>query len=283
MAKITENAVLFRKSDHSQQLFADKVDKDGNAIPFKAPKGTKRIMRLTTSKDPFDGKPFDVVPLEDAFTPDISTLPGVLKWIEGFNNLPCQPRSGYDSFVNDHGPTNPTSPNRFSPRGTLRCVLAYMQALFLKVAEGGEDWEDAQLMLMLIPQYATVAGEKVKDLVKKHEADRLKALAEAKAKELGDDIDPEDLRAFLAERKARKEAASQAALAAIGATDTGTIAEPVAQAIIPHTEVTVEALEDGEEEIEGGEVSEEVPELVAEVVTTPVVAPARKGRNRKDL
>jgi hypothetical protein len=179
--KITENIVLYLTGTDTQ-VFADKVPGEGDK---------KKTIVLKTG----DGK---VVKLEDCERPDVSTVDGVQRWLKGFNNLPCAPRSGYDSFVNGEGPTNPRSPTKFSPLSTFRIITVYLQALHMKVAGGGQTGEDATKYLALIGEYNKVAGTSAAEALAKLK----EAAVVGKAKEL--EIDPEDLKAYLADRAAKR-------------------------------------------------------------------------------
>jgi hypothetical protein len=190
----------------------------------------------------------NVYNLADCERPDLTSIDGVLRFLNGFNSLPCAPRSGYDSFVNGEGPTNPKSPTKFDAAGTFRIVTAYLQALYMKVAEGGQKGEDAQKYLALLPQYMTVAAENAAVALSQIKEQAVKV----KAKEL--DVDPEELAAFIAARKAAKAAAG------------GTVAAP-----IPATSVTADADEAGEASEDGDdentlEVDAEPSEEIAETV-----------------
>jgi hypothetical protein len=222
MAKITENIVLFSKKNPTVQVFADKVkNEDAND------KTRKVILKDAAG---------NVYNLADCERPDITTIDGLTRFLTGFGNLPCAPRSGYDSFVNGEGPTNPKSPTKFSAAGTFRIVTVYLQALYMKVAEGGQQGEDAQKYLALLPEYSKVAAESAATALS-----QIKQQAVAvKAKEL--DVDPDELAAFIAARKAAKAAAG------------GKVAA------IPATTVTADADETGE----AGDADEETLEVDAE-------------------
>ena len=207
MAKLTENVVLFLKSDN-RQIFTDKVAPDGTALPDPCPKGTKKITILVDNmKFTPDDKGVDTrkrYKLDDCYAPDVTTLAGTEQYLAGHNALSCQPRSGYNSFVSGEGPTNPKSPKKFSARGTFRIAIVYIQALHMKVLQGGAEGEEAAKLLAVLPQYHKVADKGAKEALALFKTEAVVT----KAKDLGLAPDEEeDLKAFMAARKAAREAA----------------------------------------------------------------------------
>jgi hypothetical protein len=184
MAKVSENIVLFSKADPTVQVFADKVVTEVDGVKKKS-----IVLKDATGKE---------YKLDDCIRPSLRDIEGIKKFLGGFNSLPCNPRSGYDSFVSGEGPTNPKTPTKFSPDGTFRIILVYLQALHMKVAEGGQKGEDAAALLKMLPLYNAVAADTVSVALEK----RKEAKVAETAKDL--DVDPAELAAFLAARRAKR-------------------------------------------------------------------------------
>jgi hypothetical protein len=184
--KITENSVLFL-ADNKTQVFVTKLDEQGNVLTGGVPRGVKAI-KVYRDANGVDHEAKDVHRVQ------LNALPAVLVYLAGFNALPCQPRSGYDTFYNQEGPTNPKSPLALKPDGKLRNILVFLHGLHMDAAKGGQIAEDANKALALIGEYNAVAAEQVKaELGRQAEVEFA-----AKAAELG--ITPEEFKEFLAKR-----------------------------------------------------------------------------------
>lgn len=186
MAKLTENAVMFANVNGTLvQVFLVKDVKDGKKVSvLKDATGTVHELKDCKHVNLLDG------------------IENVVRYIDGHNALPCQPRSGYDNYYNGEGPTNPKSPQRLSVMGAARNALIFLQALHIKAAAGGQVGEDAQKALALIGEYNGIAAQNVAKTL----ADQKQAERAAKAAELG--LTLAELDEMLAKR-----AAAQAATA----------------------------------------------------------------------
>ena len=227
-SKLTENVVLFDKST-GVQVFVDKVAPDGSELSHPVPKGTeKKTVLVDTMTFSADRKIYN---LADCIAPELSTVDGLKQWLTGFNKLPCKARSGYDSFVNHNGPTNPESPKVFKERSLVRIILPYLQEFY--VACGGTG-DDAVALLTSIPNY--------KDALSKQPVPATRTAKSAKpaktAEQVLEDLNDEELLAFIAKRKAAN--ASKITVPAPDPTDEGEIDELEPEGDIEETEAEAE-------------------------------------------
>lgn len=191
--KITENAVLFVGDT---QVFVTKRGKDGTIYREGVPRGVE------TDTIFLDGAGTEH-PRESIAVHGITDVQTALAFLDGHNALPIKPRSGFDTFYNNNGPTNAESPRELTPDGKLRCILVFMQGLHLDVTKGGQTGEDAVTALRIVGEYGEHANKGVEKIIA---AQKLAARA-AQAEQLG--ITVEELDAFMAQRaaKAAKKAA----------------------------------------------------------------------------
>jgi ubiquitin len=176
--RFTQNGVFF--SDNGTQFFV--VDGPNDTATGKPTKVLKNAAGETIERDKV--KRLEVTDIESA-----------LKFVAAHNALPCKPRSGYDNYKNDDGPINPISPRNLTVGGSLRNILIDLQALHLKVAEGGAVGDEASKALSIIAKYNKVAGKHADAELRRK---KLEAVANT-------GIDPTELAEYLAKRKAASE------------------------------------------------------------------------------
>ncbi len=147
MSRLTENAVMV---DANGRLcfvqITTKASEDPNA-PVNNKKKTRRIYPID---DP-------TATVEKAEPFNITSADTMVAFIGAFNKLPAKERSGYDSYVNAFGPTNPESPREIPTQGLLKIIGVYTTVLHERHAKGGHDGEQAKIALDILAAYNAVA------------------------------------------------------------------------------------------------------------------------------
>jgi hypothetical protein len=140
MAKLTQNAVLMQENGSIAYVRQD-VGQDGKkaSVPY----------------DPIT----NAVVTAKRFT--LTSLALVTTFISGFNAVPQKPRSGYDQYYNDDGPTNPASPRSLTTDGVLKNTVIFLNVLHERIAEGGAKGDEAAAALKLITEYNAVAHQEI--------------------------------------------------------------------------------------------------------------------------
>lgn len=136
--RITENAVLV---DNNGNICAVTLTSDA-----ENPRKKTRSFYRISDNSPVDAK--DVHPIE------ITDFNSLSQFVIAFNNLPIEPRGGYDSYYNNFGPTNPKSCNDLVLQGQLKMVAIFITSIIKRIAKNnGADTEDAKKALSLIKEF----------------------------------------------------------------------------------------------------------------------------------
>lgn len=105
--------------------------------------------------DPSTGDVVQAAPIE------VKSVGDVFKWLGGFLGLPAKPRSGYDQYYNDYGPTNPKSPGTLTNDGLLKNIVAFTNVLHERAAKGGAEGDEAKATLSLVAAYNDEAASRI--------------------------------------------------------------------------------------------------------------------------
>ena len=144
--KLTENAVLVTPEGKLAHVKVSPNPLDPTNNKLKV-----RTMVLVS-----DGSPVTA-----AAPITVDSVERMVQFIEGFNALKVEKRSGYDSYVNNYGPTNPTSPRDLTTQGLVKIMAVYATVLHERIAKGGAEGDEAKNGIAILTAYNAVAQAEI--------------------------------------------------------------------------------------------------------------------------
>jgi hypothetical protein len=151
---VTENAVVINPAT-GEQLFpnvqetqTEKGRKQSTTVDYRTASGevceTPQVLLITN--------------VEDA-----KTFINMFKKLGDNPIHNVTPKNGYDRYYNNHGPTNPESPNTLKVEGLAKNLLVFLNAMHEAMAQGSpQERQQGEKLLEVIFDYSSVAADAIR-------------------------------------------------------------------------------------------------------------------------